>query len=91
MKPFELCEMLSLERNPVLSGKRQKRSYSDSSYDATLPKVPISCRVSSESGYGTTTTTRSSVSSERERLCAQCRHADSDEVFYKEEEETTVE
>ena len=82
VKPLEICEMLSLQKCSVLKDIRKKRSYSESSN-----KVPLSKRVSSESGYGTTTT-RSSVSSEKDRLYHKCRHAsDNDDVFYTEEEE----
>ena len=87
VKPLEICEMLSLQKCSILKDIRKKRSYSESSYNSLPNKVPLSKRVSSESGYGTTTT-RSSVSSEKDRLCHKCRHSsDNDDVFYTEEEE----
>ena len=91
VKPLEMCEMISLENCSILKDIRNKRSFSESSYDSLPPKVALSKRVSCESGYGTTTT-RSSVSSEKDRLCYKCRHlSDNDDVFYNEEEEKGVE
>ena len=87
VKPLEICEMTSLQKCSVLKDTRKQRRCSETSYDSMSTKVALSKRVSSESGYGTTTT-RSSVSSEKDRLCHKCRHSsDNDDVFYTEEEE----
>ena len=88
--------MTYLEKCSVLKDIRKPRSYSETSYDSLSTKVALSKRVSSESGYGTTTTW-SSVSSGYK-----CRHlsdicqtfvkhlSDNDDVFYSEEEEEEV-
>ena len=83
--------MIFLQKLSIQKDTKKKRSYSETSYDSLPTKVPLYKRVSSESGYGTTTT-RSSVSSEKDRLCYKCRHgSDNDDVFYNEEEEKGVE
>ena len=96
VKPIEICKMLAIEKNKFSKENhsaeinhlsRAKRSYSESSYEALPTHFSLAKRGSSESGYGTTTT-RSSVSSDKDRLCYKCRHVeDNDDVFFKEGEE----
>jgi len=109
--PTETCEMLQFEKSGVISQVKtenafsnfsaKKRSYSESSYSAPPLHLLSGKRGSSESGYGTSTTTRSSVSSGEGRIgyvvsnskgegrkCCKCSCAeDDDDVFYEENKE----
>ena len=85
VKPSEICELTFLEKCSVLKDIMKPRSYSETSYDSLSTKVALSKRVSSESGYDTT---RSSVSSEKDRLCQKCRHeSDDHDGFYQQDED----
>ena len=96
----EASEKALFENASILTKNISNPSTSEGSYPGVttklIPSARISSasggRVSSESGYGTSTTARSSVSSEREKLFCKCQDVtENDDVFYNDDEKEETE